>query len=46
MQRTPHVCDAAELVASFPTNRLGTQYEIGQTLSLSWAAADAVAIAG
>ena len=36
----------APLVAAFPTNRLGRQYEIGQTLGLSWLTADAVAIAG
>jgi putative spermidine/putrescine transport system ATP-binding protein len=42
----PHEPDAAPLVAAFPTNRLGSQYEVGQTLGLSWLAADAVAIAG
>ncbi|HHY6927273.1 ABC transporter ATP-binding protein [Burkholderia ambifaria] len=42
----PHTADAAPLVAAFPTDRLGSQYEIGQTLGLSWLAADAVAIAG
>jgi len=41
-----HISDAPPLVAAFPTNRLGRQYEIGQTLGLSWLAADAVAIAG
>ncbi|HEY2608772.1 MAG TPA: ABC transporter ATP-binding protein [Paraburkholderia sp.] len=41
----PHKSDAAPLVAAFPTNRLGSQYEVGQTLGLSWLAADAVAIA-
>jgi putative spermidine/putrescine transport system ATP-binding protein len=40
------VADAPPLVAAFPTNRLGSQYEIGQTLGLSWLTADAVAIAG
>ena len=35
-----------EIVAAFPTNRLGERYEIGQTLRLRWSAADAVAIAG
>lgn len=35
-----------ELVVSYPTNRLGEQYEVGQTLGLSWSAEDAVAIAG
>ena len=42
----PHEATAAPLVAAFPTNRLGSQYEVGQTLGLSWLAADAVAIAG
>ncbi|WP_144141384.1 ABC transporter ATP-binding protein [Paraburkholderia sp. BCC1884] len=42
----PPAADAAPLVAAFPTNRLGSQYEVGQTLGLSWLAADAVAIAG
>ncbi|KAA0999308.1 ABC transporter ATP-binding protein [Paraburkholderia panacisoli] len=41
----PHETAAAPLVAAFPTNRLGSQYEVGQTLGLSWLAADAVAIA-
>jgi putative spermidine/putrescine transport system ATP-binding protein len=41
-----HISDAPPLVAAFPTNRLGRQYEIGQTLGLSWLTADAVAIAG
>jgi putative spermidine/putrescine transport system ATP-binding protein len=41
-----HISNAAPLVAAFPTNRLGRQYEIGQTLGLSWLTADAVAIAG
>ncbi|WJF89626.1 ABC transporter ATP-binding protein [Paraburkholderia bonniea] len=36
---------AAPLVAAFPTNQLGSQYAIGQTLNLSWLATDAVAIA-
>ncbi|MFM0740936.1 ABC transporter ATP-binding protein [Paraburkholderia xenovorans] len=42
----PHAADAAPLVAAFPTNRFGSQYEVGQTLGLSWLATDAVAIAG
>lgn len=42
----PHTANAAPLVAAFPTNRFGSQYEVGQTLGLSWLAADAVAIAG
>jgi putative spermidine/putrescine transport system ATP-binding protein len=46
MQRRQHDADASALIASFPTQRLGAQYEIGQTLTLSWSAADAVAIAG
>ncbi|AKJ68457.1 hypothetical protein PATSB16_24930 [Pandoraea thiooxydans] len=33
------------LVASYPTCQLGQHYEIGQTLGLSWHAADAVALA-
>ncbi|HEV7834208.1 MAG TPA: TOBE domain-containing protein, partial [Caballeronia sp.] len=41
-----HISNAAPLVAAFPTNRLGRQYEIGQSLGLSWLTADAVAIAG
>jgi len=41
----PQETHAAPLVAAFPTNRLGSQYEVGQTLGLSWLAADAVAIA-
>ncbi|MEA3102950.1 TOBE domain-containing protein, partial [Caballeronia mineralivorans] len=41
-----HISDTPPLVAAFPTNRLGRQYEIGQTLGLSWLTADAVAIAG
>ncbi|TAL52871.1 ABC transporter ATP-binding protein [Pandoraea sp.] len=36
---------SASLVASYPTCQLGRQYEVGQTLGLSWAAADAVALA-
>jgi len=40
------VLDAAPLVAAFPTNQLGSRYEIGQMLGLSWLTADAVAIAG
>jgi len=36
---------AEPLVVAFPTNRLGARYEIGQTLNLSWAQPDAVAIA-
>jgi len=40
------VPDAAPLVAAFPTNQLGRQYQIGQMLELSWLTADAVAIAG
>jgi putative spermidine/putrescine transport system ATP-binding protein len=35
-----------EIIAAFPTNRLGERYEIGQMLRLRWSAADAVAIAG
>ncbi|WP_250510648.1 ABC transporter ATP-binding protein [Caballeronia sp. GACF4] len=46
MQRQQQNAEAAELVASFPTDRLGARYEIGQTLTLSWSPADAVAIAG
>jgi putative spermidine/putrescine transport system ATP-binding protein len=46
MQRRQHDADASALIASFPTQRLGAQYEIGQTLTLSWSPADAVAIAG
>ncbi|MGH8782913.1 ABC transporter ATP-binding protein [Paraburkholderia sp.] len=42
----PGEIDTAPLVAAFPTNRLGSQYQVGQTLGLSWLAADAVAIAG
>lgn len=42
----PREIDTAPLVAAFPTNRLGSEYEVGQTLGLSWLAADAVAIAG
>jgi putative spermidine/putrescine transport system ATP-binding protein len=42
----PHTANAAPLVAAFPTNRFGSRYEVGQTLGLSWLAADAVAIAG
>jgi putative spermidine/putrescine transport system ATP-binding protein len=38
--------DASRLVAAYPTNRLGAQYEIGQSLTLSWSQEDAVAIAG
>jgi putative spermidine/putrescine transport system ATP-binding protein len=34
----------APLVASYPTCLTGERYEVGQTLSLSWQAADAVAI--
>ncbi|WP_211462724.1 ABC transporter ATP-binding protein [Collimonas silvisoli] len=41
-----HAADGAPLVAAFPTNRRNSQYQIGQTLGLSWLAADAVAIAG
>ncbi|MHA6848069.1 ABC transporter ATP-binding protein [Ralstonia syzygii] len=37
--------DGASLVAAYPTNRLGAQYEIGQPLKLSWSHTDAVAIA-
>jgi putative spermidine/putrescine transport system ATP-binding protein len=40
-----HITNSPPLVAAFPTNRLGRQYEIGQTLGLSWLTADAVAIA-
>jgi putative spermidine/putrescine transport system ATP-binding protein len=40
------VPDAAPLVAAFPTNQLGSRYQIGQMLGLSWLTADAVAIAG
>ncbi|RKT13954.1 putative spermidine/putrescine transport system ATP-binding protein [Paraburkholderia sp. RAU2J] len=46
MQRRQDDADASALIASFPTQRLGAQYEIGQTLTLSWSPADAVAIAG
>jgi len=46
MQRQLQGAQASELVASFPTRQLGMNYEIGQTLSLSWSPADAVAIAG
>lgn len=42
----PHLCDSAALIAAFPTNQRGSQYAIGETLGLSWHAADAVAIAG
>lgn len=38
--------DEVSLVAAFPTNRLGSRYEIGQTLDVSWRPDDAVAIAG
>lgn len=34
------------LVASYPTCQTGERYEVGQTLALSWHAADAVAIVG
>ncbi|MCO5397772.1 ABC transporter ATP-binding protein [Ralstonia soli] len=37
--------EAVPLIAAYPTNRLGAQYEIGQTLKLSWSHSDAVAIA-
>lgn len=40
-----HGEQAEPIVAAFPTNRLGRQYEVGQTLALSWTSADAVAIA-
>ncbi|OAJ53526.1 spermidine/putrescine ABC transporter ATP-binding protein [Paraburkholderia ginsengiterrae] len=46
MKQRQHAGEASGLVASFPTNRLGAQYEIGQTLTLSWSPSDAVAIAG
>ncbi|MGN6668188.1 MAG: ABC transporter ATP-binding protein [Trinickia sp.] len=46
MQRRQQGAEMSNLVASFPTNRLGARYEIGQTLNLSWSATDAVAIAG
>jgi putative spermidine/putrescine transport system ATP-binding protein len=36
----------AEIIAAFPTNRLGVSYTPGQTLGLSWQPSDAVAIAG
>ncbi|WP_206955908.1 ABC transporter ATP-binding protein [Trinickia acidisoli] len=42
----PLIAEASPLVAAFPTNRFGAQYEIGQTLGVSWQSADAVAIAG
>ncbi|NTZ06460.1 ABC transporter ATP-binding protein [Burkholderia metallica] len=35
-----------EIIAAFPTHRLGEQYEIGQSLRLRWSPSDAVAIAG
>ncbi|SDV50590.1 ABC transporter ATP-binding protein [Chitinasiproducens palmae] len=42
---SPFAADAS-LVAAFPTNRSSSDYAIGQTLQLSWHAADAVAIGG
>jgi putative spermidine/putrescine transport system ATP-binding protein len=33
------------VIAAFPTNRLGEQYEVGQALRLRWSPSDAVAIA-
>ncbi|MGF6774088.1 putative spermidine/putrescine transport system ATP-binding protein [Paraburkholderia sp. GAS199] len=46
MRQGQNGAPAADLIASFPTNQLGVNYEVGQTLSLSWLATDAVAIAG
>lgn len=39
------VPDAAPIVVAYPTQREAEQYAIGQPLSVSWQAADAVAIA-
>ncbi|EJN10335.1 ABC transporter ATP-binding protein [Herbaspirillum sp. YR522] len=37
---------AAPLVASYPTNRMGSRYQIGQQITLCWQPDDAVAILG
>lgn len=37
--------DAAPIVVAYPTQRQAEQYAIGQPLTVSWQAADAVAIA-
>ncbi|MGV2861826.1 ABC transporter ATP-binding protein [Achromobacter sp. AGC39] len=39
------VADAAPIVVAYPTQRQAEQYAIGQPLTVSWQAADAVAIA-
>ncbi|MNN70465.1 putrescine/spermidine ABC transporter ATPase protein [compost metagenome] len=39
------VPDAAPIVVAYPTQRQAEQYAIGQPLTVSWQAADAVAIA-
>jgi len=39
------VPDSAPVVVAYPTRREAEQYAIGQPLSVSWQAADAVAIA-
>ncbi|KAG0731939.1 hypothetical protein G6F23_014812 [Rhizopus arrhizus] len=39
------VADAAPIVVAYPTQRQAKQYAIGQPLTVSWQAADAVAIA-
>lgn len=46
LQQPGRGAQEAGLIASFPTNQRGVNYEIDQTLSLSWSPADAVAIAG
>lgn len=45
LQAIEPVNGGTEVIAAFPTNRLGEQYEIGQALRLRWSASDAVAIA-
>ncbi|MNT30603.1 Spermidine/putrescine import ATP-binding protein PotA [compost metagenome] len=39
------IADTAPIVVAYPTQRQAEQYAIGQPLSVSWQAADAVAIA-